>query len=90
MVGDGGKTPEVTMYVQVIIEIKHHRKRGERPRFVCHGQGLIGLSQWERGGLYFQIKQHNQQVRKALRERLLAMKPPRVRGAYPTAASGDG
>ena len=71
----GGKTPEATMYAQVITEIKRQQKRGERPRFVQHGRGYIGLSQWMGRGLAFQIEQHNNQVRKALRERLLAMKP---------------
>ncbi|OIO61185.1 MAG: restriction endonuclease [Alphaproteobacteria bacterium CG_4_10_14_0_2_um_filter_63_37] len=71
----GGKTPEATMYAQVITEIKRQQKRGERPRFVQHGRGYVGLSQWMGRGLAFQIEQHNQQVRKALRERLLAMNP---------------
>jgi restriction system protein len=70
-----GKTPEASMYAQVITEIKRQQKRGERPRFVQHGRGYIGLSQWMGRGLAFQIEQHNNQVRKALRERLLAMKP---------------
>lgn len=70
-----GKTPEATMYAQVITEIKRHQKRGERPRFVQHGRGYVGLSQWMGRGLAFQIEQHNHQVRKALRERLLTMKP---------------
>lgn len=70
----GGKTPEATMYAQVITEIKRQQKRGERPRFVQHGRGYVGLSQWMGRGLAFQIEQHNHQVRKALRERLLAMK----------------
>ena len=43
----GGKTPEATMYAQVITEIKRQQKRGERPRFVQHGRGgYVGLSQW--------------------------------------------
>jgi restriction system protein len=71
----GGKTPEATMYAQVITEIKRQQKRGERPRFVQHGRGYVGLSQWMGRGLAFQIEQHNHQVRKALRDRLLAMKP---------------
>lgn len=71
----GGKTPEATMYTQVITEIKRQQKRGERPRFVQHGRGYVGLSQWMGRGLAFQIEHHNHQVRKALRERLLAMKP---------------
>ncbi|WP_198166314.1 winged helix-turn-helix domain-containing protein [Prosthecochloris sp. HL-130-GSB] len=70
-----GKTPEATMYAQVITEIKRQQKRGERPRFVQHGRGYVGLSQWMGRGLAFQIEQHNHQVRKVLRERLLAMKP---------------
>ena len=71
----GGKTPEATMSTQVVTEIKRQRKRGENPRFVQHGRGYVGLSQWMGRGLAFQIEQHNQQVRKALRKRLLAMKP---------------
>jgi len=63
------------MYAQVITEIKRQQKRGERPRFVQHGRGYIGLSQWMGRGLAFQIEQHNHQIRKVLRERLLAMKP---------------
>jgi restriction system protein len=71
----GGKTPEATMYAQVITEIKRQQKRGECPRFVQHGRGYVGLSQWMGRGLAFQIEQHNHQVRKTLRERLIAMKP---------------
>ncbi len=70
-----GKTPEATMYAQVLTEIKRQQKRGDRPRFVQHGRGYVGLSQWMVRGLAFEIEQHNQQVRKALRDRLLAMKP---------------
>jgi restriction system protein len=70
----GGKTPEATMYAQVITEIKRQQKRGERPRFVQHGRGYVGLSQWMGRGLAFQIEQHNHQVRKVLRERLISMK----------------
>ena len=70
-----GKTPEASMYAQVINEIKRKQIRGERPRFVQHGRGYFGLSQWMGRGLAFQIEQHNRQVRKALRERLLDMNP---------------
>lgn len=70
-----GKTPEATMYAQVITDIRRQQKRGEPPRFVQHGRGYVGLSQWMGRGLAFQIEQHNQQVRKGLRELLLKMKP---------------
>ena len=69
-----GKTPEATMYAQVITEIKRQQKRGDQPRFVQHGRGYVGLSQWMGHGLAFEIEQHNGQVRKALRKKLLAMK----------------
>jgi len=70
-----GKTPEATMYAQIITEIKRRQARGERPRFVQHGRGYVGLSQWMGQGLAFQIEQHNEQIRKTLRKRLLAMTP---------------
>ncbi|MCY4657542.1 MAG: HTH domain-containing protein [Gammaproteobacteria bacterium] len=75
-----GKTPEATMYAQVISEIKSQQKRGDLPRFVQHGRGYVGLSQWMGDGLAFQIEHHNQQVREALRDRLLAMKPGEFEG----------
>ena len=71
----GGKTPEASMYAQAINEIKRQKNRGERPRFVQHGRGYVGLSQWMGYGLTFQIEQHNHEVRKFLRKRLLAMTP---------------
>ncbi|MCY4472164.1 MAG: HTH domain-containing protein [Kistimonas sp.] len=70
-----GKTPHASMYAQVITEIKRQQNRGERPRFVQHGHGYVGLRQWMGHGLTFQIEQHNHQVCKALRQRLLAMTP---------------
>ncbi len=70
-----GKTPEATMYAQVITEIKRQQNRGESTRFVQHGRGYFGLSQWQAQGLSFQIQQYNMKVRKTLKERLLAMDP---------------
>ena len=68
-----GKTPEATMYAQIITEIKRQQGRGEQPRFVQVGRGNVALNQWNEHGLSFQIEQHNARVRKALRERLMAM-----------------
>lgn len=70
----GGKTPEATMYAQVLTEIRRYQKRGEQPRFVQHGKGYVGLSRWMGQGLAFEIEQHNRKVRQALRKRLLEMK----------------
>lgn len=68
-----GKTPEASMYAQILTEIKRYRKRGEQPRFVQHGRGFVGLSRWMGRGLAFEIEQYNKRVRQTLRKRLLAM-----------------
>jgi len=70
-----GKTPEISMYAQIITEIRRQQKRGEQPRFVQHGRGYFGLSRWMGHGVSFQIEQHNQQVRAALLKRLHRMHP---------------
>ncbi len=70
-----GKTPEATMYAQVLTEIRRYQKRGEQPRFVQHGRGYVGLTRWMGKGLAFEIEQHNKRVRKELHKRLLAMDP---------------
>ncbi len=70
-----GKTPEASMYAQVITEIKRRQSRGESPRFVQHGRGYVGLSQWQARGLSFQIQQYNEKVRKTLKKRLLGLSP---------------
>jgi restriction system protein len=70
-----GKTPEMTMYSQVISEIKRYKNRGEQPRFVKHGKGYFGLSRWMGEGLAFQIEQHNRGVHEALRQRLHEIDP---------------
>ena len=69
-----GKTPEASMYAQILTEIRRYQKRGEQPRFVQHGRGYVGLSRWMGQGLAFEIEQHNRKVRQALRKRLLEMK----------------
>lgn len=58
-----GKTPEATMYAQVLTEISRSSKRGELPRFVQHGKGLISLARWQPKGLASEIEQHNRSVR---------------------------
>lgn len=70
-----GKTPEATMYAQIITEIKRYKKRGEQPRFVQHGKGYVGLSKWMAQGLGFQIEQHNKKVREKIHKKLLLMDP---------------
>lgn len=70
-----GKTPEATMYAQIIQEIQRLRKRGEVPRFVQCGKGRVALTAWDKAGVDFQIQQHHEDVRKKLRAKLMALKP---------------
>ncbi len=69
----GGKTPEATMYALIVTEIKRYSRRGEQPRFVQYGKGVVGLSRWMGRGLAFEIEQHNKKVRQALHKCLLGM-----------------
>lgn len=70
-----GKTPEATMYAQILTEIRRYKARGEQPRFVQHKGGFVSLSAWMGKGLAFDIEQHNKRVRKEILKRLIAMKP---------------
>jgi restriction system protein len=76
LVATAGKTPEATLYAQVLTEIQRKSKRGDTPRFVKHGKGYIGLSRWMASGLAFQIEQHNATVRKKLRAQLFDITAP--------------
>jgi restriction system protein len=75
LIATAGKTPEATLYAQIITEIQRGTKRGERPRFVRYGKGYVGLSKWKGIGLAFQIDQHNQHVRKKLIQQIGKMPP---------------
>ena len=50
-ISPSGKTPQASMYTQLISEIRRHKNRGSIPRFVQHGQGYFGLSRWMGRGL---------------------------------------
>ena len=70
-----GRTPAATMYSAVLTEIRRHETRGETPRFVQHGRGMVGLSAWlpeEVAGL---IEDKNREVRQSLLDRALAAPP---------------
>ena len=66
-----GKTPEASIYAQVLTEIKRFNRRAEQSRFVQHGKRYVGLSKWMGRGLAFEIEQHNKKVRQALHKSLL-------------------
>jgi restriction system protein len=68
-----GLTPEATMYAQIITESERRKRRGEQPRFVMHGKGMVGLAVWEPEGLAGMIESHNRAVRKQLLKRIQEM-----------------
>lgn len=41
-----GQTPEATLSSQIGTEIARQKHRGEVPRFVRHGKGMVSLSRW--------------------------------------------
>ena len=61
------------MYAQILTEIERRSKRGETPRFVKHGNGIVGLTKWLPSGLVGQITAHNTAIRKQLHAELFAM-----------------
>lgn len=61
-----GKTPEATLYAQVLTEIKRDQRRAREPRFVQHGNGMVGLAKWVERGLAASIEQQNGKVRRQL------------------------
>ena len=70
-----GRTPSATMYSQILTEIRRHETRGESPRFVQHGRGMVGLAAWlpvEMAGLF---EKKNREVRQALLERTRSAPP---------------
>ena len=42
-----GRTPSATMYSQILTDIRRRETRGESPRFVQHGRGMVGLAAWQ-------------------------------------------
>ena len=63
LISTTGQTPAASMYASVLQEIKRTDAKGERPRFVKHGRGYLGLTEWMGTGLAFQIEKHNIRVR---------------------------
>lgn len=103
LIATDGQTPASSMYAVILTEIDRALKRGEQPRFVKHGRGLVGLAAWEPVGLPAEIAQHNRAVRQRLHERLYTVHPTEFESLIGkllsaigfenvtvTAASGDG
>jgi restriction system protein len=75
LVTTSGKTPEATLYAQVIQENARAEKRGRQPRFVQHGKGMIGLTEWLEPGVQRNISQHNAEAEEQMLQQLRKMDP---------------
>jgi restriction system protein len=70
-----GKTPEATMYAQILTEAKRKQRRGEQQRFMMLGKGMISLAKWQAKGLAFQVEEANRKARKELLRAVKEMPP---------------
>lgn len=69
------KTPEATLYAQVITENARAEKRGKAPRFVRHGKGMVGLATWLEPGVQQEIAKHNSEAEEQMLEQLRELEP---------------
>ena len=70
LIASAGQTPDATMRAQIGVENRRREARGDRPRFVEAGRGLIGLSEWQQEGILREIEHHNETRRGELLERV--------------------
>ena len=70
-----GRTPSATMYSGVLTENRRRESRGETPRFLQHGRGLIGLVSWLPIGIAARIEDNNRGVKQSLLDRARQASP---------------
>ncbi|MCC5849956.1 MAG: restriction endonuclease [Verrucomicrobia bacterium] len=70
-----GKTPEATLYAQVLTECKRRKGRGDQPRFMVLGKGMITLTKWQAKGLGYQVEEANRKARQELLKLVKEMPP---------------
>jgi restriction system protein len=75
LVKTSGKTPEATLYAQVITENARKEKRGRPVRFVLHGKGMVSLSEWLVPGVQHEIAKHNDDAESRMLAQLRELDP---------------
>lgn len=68
-----GRTPEATLYSQVITENQRAAGRGREPRFVRHGKGMVGLADRLQPGAQGELAKHNDRVQSELLKEVRAL-----------------
>lgn len=75
LIASEGATPEATVRAQIGVENRRRESRGDVPRFLELGQGMIGLTEWQQEGVRLEITRHNDAQRDELLARVKAMHP---------------
>ncbi len=70
-----GRTPAATMHSMILTEIRRRETRGESPRFVQHGRGMVGLTAWLPAEVAGLVEEKNREVREALLDRARSASP---------------
>ncbi len=70
-----GKTPEATLYAQVLTDIRKRKEKHLQQTFVQYGKGYVGLAEWMATGIRFQIEEHNKSIKAKLLKLLHKMPP---------------
>ena len=70
-----GKTPEATMYAQILTEVKRHKNKESSQRFMLLGKGMVSLAKWQSDGIAYQIERANEQAHEKLLKHLKSMEP---------------
>ena len=63
------------MYSVILAEIRRREARGETPRFVQHGRGMVGLTAWLPAEVVGLVEEKNREVRDALLDRASKASP---------------
>jgi restriction system protein len=75
LINTTGKTPDATMNAQLVTDIKRAEAMGMESRFSRTSRGYYALTAWVGKELPKKIALHNEEVRKKLLEKLMALKP---------------
>lgn len=73
LIAPEGLTPQQTMYVSLMTDVKRRQQRADEPRFTQIPGGYFGLARWVGGGLAAEIARHNKTIKAELLSRLQTM-----------------
>ena len=71
-----GQTPESTMYVQLMHDVKRRADRGDESRFSQFPGGRFGLAKWSEDELIGMIARRNRLVKERLLTLIRGLDPP--------------